>query len=156
MFERVLTAAVRVFFFPLYLLMRGMEEVSGERRWYNQQVLRMDSERPPLADPEFLRCVSAGTAEESLWLAVRRAFAESIGLPAEAIYPRDRLASLWRMQWGIGGDLRDVVLRVERLLAIRIGRPSFERLEQWVRHGQGGEFREFASAVVQELRGTRQ
>jgi hypothetical protein len=152
MLERVLTIAVRVFFFPLYLLLRGIEEVSGERRWYTQQVLRMDSERPPLADAEFLGCVRAGEDEGSLWLAVRHAFAESIGLPAEAIYPQDRLAVLWRMQWGIGGDLRDVVLRVERLLGIRIGRRSFERLEHWVHHSREGEFREFASAVVQELR----
>ncbi len=153
MFGRVFTAAVRILLFPLYLLMRGIEEVSGEGRWYIHQSLRIEAERPPLVDAEFLHCVRAGVAEGPLWLAVRRAFAESVGVPAEAIYPQDRLAVLWRMQWGVGGDLRDVVLRVERLLAIRIGRPSFERLEHWVRHGQEGEFRELASAVVQELRG---
>jgi hypothetical protein len=56
----------------------------------------MESDRPPLSDAAFLDLVPVGAGEEQLWLAVRRAAAESVGLTREAIYPEDRLADLWQ------------------------------------------------------------
>ena len=93
----MLITLLKVLFFPLYLLMRLIEEVSGEGRWSRRQRRRMVSERPPLADPEFLRAVRATEGDASLWLAVRLSMAESCGVPDEAIRPEDRLADLWRL-----------------------------------------------------------
>jgi hypothetical protein len=151
MSERVAIALLRVLLIPFYLVLRGIEEISGEGRWYRQQVRRMASHRPPLPDAEFLRTASVGPGDEPLWLAVRRAVAESVGLPAEAVYPQDRLADLWRMQW-LGPDMLDLVFRLERQLAVKIPRPSIERYTGRVRYGQAGGFGEFAGAVVRGLR----
>ena len=75
---------------------------------------------------------------------------EPTGLPAEAIYPQDRIADLWRMQWD-GPDHLDLVFRLERTLAIRIGRPITEKIVENIRSHRDGEFREFAAAVVRVL-----
>jgi hypothetical protein len=151
MSERVGIALLRVLLFPFYLVLRGIEEISGEGRWYRQQVRRMASDRPSLPDAEFLRAVPAGPGDESLWLAVRRAVADSVGLPAEAVHPQDRLADLWRMQW-LGPDLLDLVFRLERQLSVKIPRRSVVKYTGRVRYGQVGEFAEFAGAVVRGLR----
>jgi hypothetical protein len=111
----------------------------------------MEVERPLLSDAEFLRLEGVGADDEPLWLAVRRAMADSLGLPSEAIYPEDRLADLLRMQWGIP-DLLDPVFRLERSLGVRITRESVGQLWSDVSYGQAGEFRQFAAAMVEELR----
>lgn len=134
-----------------YLLARLLEELSGAGAWYRRQKRAMQSGRPPLADAEFLRKIPVRPGEESLWLAVRHAMAESVGLESEAIRPGDCLADLWRMQW-LGPDLMDLVFRLERSLGIKITRPSVERFGRGVHYGQDGEFRGFAEAVVRELR----
>ena len=110
----------------------------------------MEFDRPPLPDAQFISLVPVQSGEESLWLAVRRAVAESTGLPAEASYLQDRIADLWRMQWD-GPDHLDLVFRLERTLAIRISRPMTEKIAESVRSHRDGEFREFAAAVVRML-----
>lgn len=135
-----------------YLLMRLLEEVSGEGTWYRRMKQAMQVERPPLDDAEFVRSVSAEPDDEPLWLAVRKAVSDSIGLPPEAVRPEDRLADLWRMQW-MGPDVMDLVFRMEISLEISIARSALERFPD-VRYGQDGEFREFAEAVVRALRET--
>ena len=119
MLPRILVALFKALAFPFYLLMLCIEEISGEGHWYRKQRRRMESDRPPLPDADFLRLVPVEPGEEPLWLAVRRAVAEPTGLPAEALYPQDPIADLWRMQW-LGPDLMDLVFRLERILTIRI------------------------------------
>ena len=122
----------------------------SEGRWYRKQRRRMELSRSGLADEGFLNSVQAAPGEGPLWLAVRRAVADSIGLPAEAIQPQDRLADLWRMQC-LGPDIMDIVFRLERILAVRIDRHSISKFAGGLHYGQAGEFREFAEAVVQGL-----
>ena len=71
-------------------------------------------------------------------------------MPAEAIYPQDRIADLWRMQWE-GPDQMDLVFRLERTLAIRISRSMTERIAASTLSHRVGEFWEFAAAVVRVL-----
>jgi hypothetical protein len=146
----MLIAVFKALFYPLWLLVLGIDVISGENRWYWQQRRRMEDDRPPLPDAEYLRSVPVEPGEKPLWLAVRRAVAEPTGLPAEAIYPQDRIADLWRMQWE-GPDHLDLVLRLERTLAIRIGRPMTETIAESIRSHRDEEFGEFAAAVVQML-----
>lgn len=143
-----------VLMLPLYQVLRLIEEVSRENRWYRQQKRHMEEARSLLPDAAFLESVGARKEDEPLWLAVRGAMAESVGLPAEAIHPQDRLADLWRMQW-LGPDLLDVIFRLERTLGIKIPRGSIEEDGKRVRYGQPGDFREFAESVVQGLRELR-
>jgi hypothetical protein len=150
MLARMLIASLKALLYPLWLLMLVIDEISGERRWYWQQRCRMEFDRSPLPDVEFLRSVLVESGEEPLWLAVRCAVAASTGLPAEAIYPQDRLADLWRMQWE-GPDHMDLVFRLERTLATKISRPMTERIAASIRSHRDGEFREFAAAVVRVL-----
>jgi hypothetical protein len=144
-----------VFIDPVYLAIAGavayglavmIPSWTREHRWYTDQRRRMESDRPPLSNAAFLSSVPVGAGEGPLWLAVRRAVADSIGLPCEAIYPEDRLADLWRMQ-SLGPDLMDIIFRMERLLGFKISRRSIDASFH-VRYGQEGEFREFASSVV--------
>jgi hypothetical protein len=134
----------------LHPLLWVFDEVSGENAWQRQQRHRMESERPPLSDAEFLRSEGIGPTDAPLWLAVRRAIAESVGLPCEAIYPDDKLADLWRMQ-SLGPDLMDLVFRLERSLAVRIYRERVEQLWTVLRSGQEGDLRQFAAAMVEAL-----
>ena len=150
----MLVKVLEIVLFPLFLLMRCVEEVSGEGWWYRQQRRRMERGRPTLADAEFLHAVGAGPHEEQLWLAVRRAIADSVGLSAEAVYPQDPLADLWRMQW-LGPDLLDLVFRLEKHLGLKIPRTSIEQFTGSLRYGQAGEFQEFARDVVRGLRELR-
>jgi hypothetical protein len=146
----MLIAIVEALLYPLWLLMRVIDAISGERRWYWQQRCRMEFDRPPLPDAQFLPSVPVQSGEGPLWLAVRRAVADSTGLPAEAIYPQDRIADLWRMQWD-GPDHLDLVFRLERTVAIRISRPMTENIAENIRSHRDGEFRDFAAAVVRML-----
>jgi hypothetical protein len=110
----------------------------------------MERDRPPLPDAEFLLAVDAEPGRGPLWSAARKAVADSIGLPAEAVHPEDRLADLWRMQW-VGPDLLDVLFRLERLLGIKIPRTAIEPYIGSVCYGQAGEFQEFARGLVRGL-----
>ena len=122
-----------------------LSSIEAEARWCREQRRRMECDRPALDDGDYLRTVGATADQEALWLAARRAMAESIGLPAEAIHPSDPLADIWRMQ---GPDLLDVVFRLERSLGIKISRQAINRLP----YGrEPGEFRDFAAAAVGEL-----
>lgn len=150
MLARMLIAFFEALLYPLWLLMLCINVISGENRWYWQQRRRMEDDRPPLPDAEYLRSVPVEPGERPLWLAVRRAVAEPTGMPAEAIYPQDRIADLWRMQWE-GPDHPDLVFRLERTLAIRISRPMTEKIAESIRSHRDGEFREFAAAVVRVL-----
>ena len=150
MLARMLIAILKALLYPLWLLMLVIDEISGEKRWYWEQRCRMEFDRLPLPDAEFLRSVPVESGKEPLWLAVRRAAAEPTGLPAEAIYPQDRIADLWRMQWD-GPDHMDLVFRLERTLAIRISRPMTEKIAASIRSHRDGEFRDFAAAVVRML-----
>ena len=120
-------------------------------RWYKEQRRRMQADRPSLPDAAFLGSVAIIEGEGPLWLAVRRAVAESVGLPYEAIYPEDRLADLWRMQCiGLGPDLLDIIFRLERILGFKINRRSVDvSFPVW--YGQEGEFREFAASCVRAI-----
>lgn len=151
MSEGTLITSLKVLLFPLYLLMRLIEEVSGEGRWYRRQRRGMVTERPPLADAEYLRVQGASADDAPLWLAVRRSMAEACGLPSEAIRPQDRLADLWRMQ-GMGPDLLDLVFRLERSLGLKIPRAA---IEEGFRGGRPEEFGQFAADLVRVLRGLR-
>jgi hypothetical protein len=146
----MLIAILKALLYPFWLLMLVIDRISGERRWYWQQRCRMEFDRPPLSDAEFLASVPVESGDEPRWLAVRRAVAEPTGLPAEAIYRQDRIADLWRMQWD-GPDHLDLVFRLERSLAIRISRPVTETIVANIRSHRDGEFREFAAAVVRVL-----
>jgi len=151
MSERTLITLLKVVFSPLYLLMRLIEEVSGEGRWYRRQRRVMVTERPPFADAEYLRAQGASADDAALWLAVRRSMAESCGLPSEAIRPQDSLADLWRMQW-LGPDLMDLVFRLERSLGLKIPRAA---VEERFSGGWPDEFGQFAANLVRVLRGLR-
>jgi len=151
MSERTLTALLKVLCFPPYLLMRLIQEVSGEGRWYRRQKRRMLTERAPLADAEFLRVGRASADDAPLWLAVRRSMAEACGLPSEAIHHPDRLADLWRMQW-MGPDVLDLVFRLERSLGTKIPRAPIDEV---FRGGWPEEFGQFAAHVVRALRDLR-
>jgi len=135
---------------PLYLLFRCVEEVSGEGRWYRQQRRRMECERSPLSDADYVQAVGAEPGTERFWLAVRQAVADSIGVPAVAIHARDQLADLWRMQW-VGPDLLDIVFRLERLLEVKISRNQLEPHIGGFWYKQSGEFHDFARCVVRGL-----
>lgn len=145
------TVALRILFFPLYVLVWFVEEISDEGRWYRRQRRSMVEERPPLTDDEFLQAVSAAPADARLWLAARRAVAEQAGVPSEAVYPQDRLADLWRMQW-VGPDLLDFHFRMEIALDKKLAPESVTKLFGPLRYGQPGEFHEFAAAVVRRIR----
>lgn len=152
---RVVVKALEVSFFPFLIVMRFVEELSGEGRWYRRQRRRMQSERPPLSNPEFLHSVSAKPSDAALWVAVRRAIAESIGVPAEAIYPDDPIADIWRMQW-CGPDLTSVWFRLENILWVRIiGHPILNRplskhdTDRF--YGCTGDFQRLAENMVQLL-----
>ncbi len=147
----MLVKVLEILLFPFVLLMRCIEEISGEGRWYRQQRRRMECDRPPLPDPEFLHAVGARPDEQRLWLAVRRAMADAVGLPAEAVHPQDRLADLWRMQW-LGPDLLDLVFRLEKQLDFNIPRQMIEQFTGGLHYGQAGDFQEFAHGVVRGLR----
>jgi hypothetical protein len=146
----MLVRLLELLLLPVWLLMKCAEELSGEGRWYRRQRCRMQCGRPALPDTEFLRAVAAMPGEERLWLAMRQAVADSIGLPAEAVHPHDRLADLWRMQW-VGPDLLDIVFRVEGLLGVKVPRVAFEPHLGDVHYGQAGEFHEFARGMVTGL-----
>lgn len=135
---------------PCYLTIRCIEELTGEGRWYRRQKHRMECERSPVPDAQFLQAVAAGCGEEPLWLAVRKAIADSIGVSAEAVHPHDRLADLWRMQF-LGPDLLTIVFRVERLLKVKVPRAALEPHLGEVRYGQAGLFHEFARGMVRGL-----
>lgn len=141
---------VKILFFPVGLLLWGLEEISGGGWWYRRQRRRMVEERPPLTADEFLKAVNAAAADARLWLAVRHAMAERIGVPDEAVYPHDRLADLWRMHW-IGLDLLDFLFRLERILGKKIMRASFDKYLAPRRQLHQGEFYHFAEAVVRGL-----
>jgi hypothetical protein len=147
---RMLVRLLQLLLLPVYLLMRCGEELSGEGKWYRQQRQRMNCDRPPMSDAEFLRAVAAEQGEEPLWLAVRQAVADSIGLSPEAVHPQDSLADLWRMQW-LGPDLFDMVFRLERFLEFKIPRAALEPHLGEVRYGQTGAFHEFARRMVRGL-----
>lgn len=153
--SKLVIALLKLLLFPIYLLMRVVEEITGEGRWYRQQRRRMESDRPPLTDADFLCAVSAAPGEEPLWLAVRQAMGDSIGLPVQALYPQDSIADLWRMQW-LGPDLLDFTFQLERALSVKLSRPMIEKFSGDVRYGQPGKFGEFANAVVRALRETSQ
>jgi hypothetical protein len=143
---------------PMYLALAGTVATGlaitislqvRERRWYKAQRQLMESDRPPLCDGAFLDLVPVEPGEEQLWLAVRRAVAESAGLTCEAVYPDDRLSDLWRMQW-LGPDLMDLIFRLERILGFKICRQSIDASLN-VRYGQEGEFLEFAASLVRAI-----
>jgi hypothetical protein len=121
----------------------------ADRRWCKRQRRRMESDRPHLSDAEFLDSVPVGPNDGPFWLAVRRAVAESVGLPPEAIYPEDPLADLWRMQ-SLGPDLLDIIFRMERSLGVKISRRSLGSCMD-LRYGQNGEFRDFAASLVRAI-----
>ena len=95
MLPRILVALFKALAFPFYLLMLCIEEISGEGHWYRKQRRRMESDRPPLPDADFLRLVPVEPGEEPLWLAVRRGcgadrLAGRVALPAR---PNRRLVA---------------------------------------------------------------
>ncbi|MFO0892463.1 MAG: hypothetical protein U0790_25390 [Isosphaeraceae bacterium] len=126
-----------------------IQSLLRERRWYKKQRRLMEFDRPPLPDAAYLAAVPIAQGEETLWLAVRRAVAESIGLACEAIYPEDRLADLWRMQW-LGPDLMDIIFRLERIVGIKIRREWLDDSFS-LRYGQPGVFLEFAEFMVRSI-----
>jgi hypothetical protein len=145
---------------PIYLAVDGgalfflaVMVVSSIRdaRWCKEQRRRMQADRPSLPDAAFLGSVAISEGEGPLWLAVRRAVAESVGLPYAAIYPEDRLADLWRMQCiGLGPDLMDIIFRLELILGFKVSRRSVDAsFALW--YGQECEFREFASSCVRAI-----
>ncbi len=151
MLAQMLIAFLKAPLYPLYLLLLGIDVISGENRWYWQRRRLMEDDRPPLPDPEYLRSMPVELGETPLWLAVRLAVAEPTGLPAEAIYPQDQIADLWRDAVGRPGSPGPLVFRLERTLAIRISRPMTEKIAESIRFHRDGEFREFAAAVVRVL-----
>lgn len=87
----------RALFFPLLFLIWCVEEITGQGRWRRGRRRMMLEGRPPLSDDEFLTAINVDPGEANLWLAVRAAIAESIDLPAEAVYPDDRMADIRRL-----------------------------------------------------------
>ncbi len=138
-----------VFFLPIYALMSLVETVTGEGRWCRQQIQRMVTNRARLSDVAFLEMEHVPTEDAQLWIAVRRAVADSVGLPPEAIYPEDQTPDLWRIQL-VGPDALDVIFRLERLLGVEIPPGA---LGDELFGNEPREFRQFAAAVVSVLRG---
>jgi hypothetical protein len=151
MLERWPVMLLKAAFFPIYLGLLLVEEISGEGRWYRRQKDLMVSGRPPLSDAGFLEAEGVPESDAPWWLAVRGATGESCGIPGEAVYPGDRLADLWRMH-PIGPDLMDIVFRLERSLGLRIPRRVSDRILRQARGGGMEEFRQFARLVAEELR----
>lgn len=147
---KILVFLFKVLVFPFYLLICLVDEIRGEGRWYSRQRRLMESERPPLSEAEFLQSVGARAGQAPLWLAVRRAVADACGLLPEAIYPDDRLADLWRMQW-LGPDFMDIVFRLEKQLSRKVPRGKVQAAERCMYQNRGGEFREFAAAMAEGL-----
>jgi hypothetical protein len=142
---------LEVLLFPPYVLMRFLDEITGEAHWYRKQRRRMEQERPSLSDTSFLEAVDAHAQDQSLWVALRGAFAESIGVPPAAVRPGDRLADLWRMQW-TGPDLLDVLFRIERVLGIKIpAEPIWQHAAQTL-YSPTASFRDFGVVMVAALR----
>jgi hypothetical protein len=109
----------------------------------------MAIDRPPLADAAFLEAEHVPSEDAHLWVAVRHAAADSVGLPPEAIYPQDQAPDLWRMQL-IGPDVVDVVFRLEKYLGVKIPR---QVLGDELFDNTPREFRQFGAGVVSALRG---
>lgn len=141
--------AAKVLTYPLYLLYVLSEEITGEGPRYRRQRRLMVEDRPPLGEADFLKQVLASEADAPLWLAVRRAMAECCGVPAEAVYPRDRVVVLLRMHFG-GPDVMEIVFRLERDLVVKIPRgviaDTFQGKEMDL------EFGPFAAGIVEVLR----
>lgn len=135
----------------LLAVVRLIERVSGEGRWYDAQRRRMQDERPPLSDEDFLNAERVPEIDAPVWVAVRCIMADLSGLPPEAIYPDDPLASLWRMQWGVP-DLLDLAFRLERHLGVRIPRRALDTLPRSAYQDRTGAFRDLAHAFAEILR----
>jgi hypothetical protein len=130
-----------------------IDEVSGEAEWFRRQRRRMTDDRPPLPDADLVRSEMIGEEEASLWLAARRAVAESLGLPCESIYPEDQLSDLWRMSAGFPiFDPLDIVFRLERSLAVKISRDSIQPCFYDERGLRQGEFRDLMACIATVLR----
>jgi hypothetical protein len=104
--------------------------------------------RPPLPDAEFLGAVRAEEADATFWLAVRRAVADSCGVPAESVHPRDRLRDLWALRFD-GPDFLDLLFRLERRLGVKIPRGAVESMFPEARPDF---FEDLAAGVVARLR----
>jgi hypothetical protein len=152
--ERIAIALLHALSFPMVLLVRVVEEVCGDGRWYRRQVERMERGRPPLPDGDFLARLSVAEGDARWWLAVRRAVAESCGVSPEAIYPEDRLAGLWRMQL-LGPDFLAIQFRLERSLGMKLSAKAVYGADfaEEMRSGRVEEFWQFAALLVPGLRG---
>jgi hypothetical protein len=100
----LLSALLYVMAMPLGWL---IAEFSGEAEWFRNQRRRMVDERPPLPDADLIQSEAVGAKDAPLWIAVRGAVAESLGIPRESIYPEDQLADIWRMLAPL--DLLDLI-----------------------------------------------
>lgn len=136
--------------YPLVLLYHCVCEITGDRRWYRRQYRKMVSERPALTDEQFLKAVDARPNDKAVWLAVREATAQSIGVPAVFVYPEDPLADLWRMQL-VGPDILDIRFRMERILSRKLPSSELQAITGGAHYGQQGRFRDFAAQVVEAL-----
>ncbi|WP_165231888.1 acyl carrier protein [Aquisphaera insulae] len=148
MLNRTLILVLKAVGYILYAPFWLIEEATGQGRWYRRQKRRMVEERPPLTDAEYLRALDASEEDAPICLAIRRCLSESIGVPAEAIRPEDRMVDLWRMQW-IGPDLMDLIFRLERSLGRKI--PMTAAREEMGRT-RPEEFGPFAACIVRGLR----
>lgn len=126
---------------PLVLLIRLMEEISGEGRWYRKQraVFECRTGRPVAS---FSLPLSAEQVE--IWDEVRRAVGESVGVDFNTIYPDDSMATLGRMQF-LGPDPLDVLFHLEAQLDCKIEMRSYD--EKLL---LAGTFHEYAMVIIDE------
>lgn len=138
-----------------YFLQLVWDLASGEAAWYRRQRESMVEGRRGTPDAEFVEMVGADVDDARFVLAIRETMAGSIGVPKESIHPQDRMADLWRMQWGVGWDVMPIVFRLEEMLGAKIDSASLRGF-QLGPVSRGGDFGEFAtSAVTLLVRGRR-
>ncbi len=108
---------------PFALLKWFFEDVLGDGPWYRKQVEWMES-RPPMPNADYLAAISCPDVDGPIWIAIRDAFAASIGVRSEVIHPEDPLRTLWRMQW-FGPDVLAIIFQMEVIFQVKIPASRF-------------------------------
>jgi hypothetical protein len=90
-----------------------------ERRRLQRAKARFLHGRQALPDAEFLAQAGVAGAEDSFFLAARRAMAWLCDIPPEVVYPDDSWRSLMDLQFD-NGFLQDIVFALEKQLGERL------------------------------------
>lgn len=150
--------ALRIVFFPMWVLIRLVEEISGEGRWYRTQKARMTADRAPLSDASYLAALQVKPDDAPGWTAIRQALGQCCGISAESIHPSDQMKDLWRMQL-LGPDVAAFVIAYECASGNHVNLTvARAKLDKVVRETLESDFSQFVERVVPLIseHGTRQ